>query len=271
MRISTNTIYETGTAGLVRQSSELFRTQQQMSTGKRVLAPSDDPVASATALEIDQTKAMNDQHAVNRRDATSALGFAESQISTAGDLIASIRERLIQAGNGALSDSDLKSIATDIRGSFAGLMGVANSRDAFGDFLFSGYRSDTQPFAGSIEAGVTYAGDDGQRESQVGSARRIAVSDSGSTVFMRMRTGNGDFTMSPGAGNTGSAVSDLGSVTSGVDWNAATNGGSFNIVFDVTNNVTTYDIIDNTSGNSMLKFPLGSVMAVSTSDLPSPL
>ncbi|MBL8476250.1 MAG: flagellar hook-associated protein FlgL [Methyloversatilis sp.] len=252
MRISTNTIYETGTAGLVRQSSELFRTQQQMSTGKRVLAPSDDPVASATALEIDQTKAMNDQHAVNRRDATSALGFAESQISTAGDLIASIRERLIQAGNGALSDSDLKSIATDIRGSFAGLMGVANSRDAFGDFLFSGYRSDTQPFAGSIEAGVTYAGDDGQRESQVGSARRIAVSDSGSTVFMRMRTGNGDFTMSPGAGNTGSAVSDLGSVTSGVDWNAATNGGSFNIVFDVTNNVTTYDIIDNTSGNSML-------------------
>jgi flagellar hook-associated protein 3 FlgL len=67
-----------------------------------------------------------------------------------------------------------------------------------------------------------------------------------------MRTGNGDFTMNPGAGNTGSAVSDLGSVTSGVDWNAMTNGGSFNIVFDVTNNVTTYDIIDNTSGNSML-------------------
>ncbi len=252
MRISTNTIYDAGTSGLIRQSSDLFRTQQQLSTGKTVLAPSDDPVASATALEIDQIKAINDQQAVNRRDASSAIGFAESQISTAGDLLASIRERIIQAGNGAMSDSDLKSIATDMRDSFSGLMGVANSRDAFGDYLFSGYRSNTQPFAGSIEAGVTYAGDDGQREAQVGSSRRLPISDPGSDVFMRMRTGNGQFTMAPNAANTGSAVSDLGSVTDGVAWNATSNGGSYNIVFNVTNNVTTYDIVDNASGNSLL-------------------
>ncbi|MFY0057021.1 flagellar hook-associated protein 3, partial [Acinetobacter baumannii] len=80
MRVSTNTIYETGTSGLVRQSGDLFRVQQQLSTGRRVLAPSDDPVASARALEIEQSKSMNDQFAVNRRDASSALGFAESQI-----------------------------------------------------------------------------------------------------------------------------------------------------------------------------------------------
>ena len=96
MRVSTNTIYETGTSGLVRQSGDLFRLQQQLSTGRRVLAPSDDPVASARALEVEQSKSMNDQFAVNRRDASSALGFAESQIATAGDILASIRERLIQ-------------------------------------------------------------------------------------------------------------------------------------------------------------------------------
>ncbi|MCP2835037.1 flagellin N-terminal helical domain-containing protein, partial [Salmonella enterica] len=83
----------------------------------------DDPVASARALEIEQSKSMNDQFAVNRRDASSALGFAESQIATAGDILATIRERLIQSRSAALADSDRKAIATDIRAMFSEMMG----------------------------------------------------------------------------------------------------------------------------------------------------
>lgn len=252
MRISTNTIYDTGTSGLLRQSGDLFRTQQQLSTGRRVLAPSDDPVAAARALEIDQSKAMNDQFAVNRRDATSALGFAESQIATAGDLLSTIRERLIQAGSVALGDADRKAIATDIRAMFSEMMGIANSRDAFGDYLFSGYKSTTQPFSGSVEAGVTYAGDDGQREAQVGSNRLLAISDSGSGVFMRVPNGNGRFALTADSSNRGTAVLDAGSVTDMAKWNDPANPGDFDIVFDVSGGVTTYDIIDNASGNSLL-------------------
>ncbi|MFX6652830.1 hypothetical protein ABTG83_20115, partial [Acinetobacter baumannii] len=85
----------------------------------------------------------------------SALGFAESQIATAGDILATIRERLIQSRSAALADSDRKAIATDIRAMFSEMMGIANSRDAFGDYLFSGYKSTTQPFSGSVEAGVS--------------------------------------------------------------------------------------------------------------------
>lgn len=252
MRISTNTIYSSGASGLMRQSNDLFTLQQQLFTGRRVLAPSDDPVASARALEIDQSKAMNDQFAVNRRDATSALGFAESQVATAGDLLATIRERLVQGRSATLTDVDRRAIATDVRAMFSELMGVANSRDAFGDYLFSGYKSTTQPFSGSVEAGVSYAGDDGQREAQVGSNRRLAISDSGASVFMRVPSGNGDFAITPDPSNMGTAVLDSGSVTDMAAWLDPSNPGDFDIVFAVAGGVTTYDIIDNVSGNSLL-------------------
>ncbi len=252
MRISTNTLYDTGTSGLLRQSSDLFRLQQQLSSGRRVLAPSDDPVASARALEIDQSKSMNDQFALNRRDATSALGFAESQLATAGDLLGTIRERLVQARSAALSDSDRKAIAIDIRAMFSEMMGIANSRDAFGDYLFSGYKSTTQPFSGSVEAGVSYAGDDGQREAQVASNRRLAISDSGNSVFMRAPAGNGNFSLTPDPANRGTAVLDSGSVSDMSKWSDPNNPGDFDVVFAVSGGVTTYDIIDNSSGNSLL-------------------
>lgn len=252
MRISTNTIYDSGTAGLIRQSSDLFRTQQQLSTGRRVLAPSDDPVAASRALEIDQSKAINDQFAVNRRDAASSLGFAESQISTAEDILSTVRARVVQAGSAALGDEDRKAIATDLRAMFSELMGIANSRDASGDYLFAGYKSTTQPFSGSVEAGVSYAGDDGQREAQVGSNRRLAIGDSGNSVFMRVPNGNGRFELTPGSNNRGTAVLDAGSVSDMATWSDPANPGDFNIVFDVSGGVTTYDIIDNASGNSLL-------------------
>ncbi|MBU0601783.1 MAG: flagellar hook-associated protein FlgL [Gammaproteobacteria bacterium] len=252
MRISTNTIYDMGTAGLIRQSSDLYRTQQQLSTGRRVLAPSDDPVAASRALEIDQSKAINDQFAVNRRDAASSLGFAESQIYIAEDILSTVRARVVQAGSAALGDEDRKAIATDLRAMFSELMGIANSRDASGDYLFAGYKSTTQPFSGSVEAGVSYAGDDGQREAQVGSNRRLAVSDSGNDVFMRVPSGNGRFALTPDSNNRGTAVLDAGSVTDMATWNDPANPGDFNIVFDVSGGVTTYDIIDNVSGNSLL-------------------
>jgi flagellar hook-associated protein 3 FlgL len=253
MRLSTNTIYSSGTNGLLRQSADLFRTQQQLSTGRRVLSPADDPVASARALEIEQSKALNDQYAVNRRDANSALGFAESQLSTATDILAAIRQRAVQGGSTAvLTDTDRKAIATDLRAMHAELMGLANSQDAFGDYLFAGYQSTSPPFAGSVEAGVSYLGDDGQRHAQVGSNRQIAIGDPGSDIFMRIPDGNGRFSLTPALSNSGTAVADSGAVYDVSAWNSASNPGDFDIVFSNTGGSTTYDIIDNTTGHSLL-------------------
>ena len=104
-----------------------------------------------------------------------------------------------------------------------------------------------------VSAGnVTYNGDAGQRLAQIGPNRTIAANDSGDSVFRTIRTGNGTFTASAHAGNTGGGVIDAGVVSDPSKWNVAGNARNFSIKFDVTGGVTTYDIIDNVNNVSLL-------------------
>lgn len=77
MRISTNTLFETGSARVGELQVSLSRTQEQMAASRRILVPSDDPVAAAQALELTQAQSVNSQFAINRQSAKSALSLEE--------------------------------------------------------------------------------------------------------------------------------------------------------------------------------------------------
>lgn len=256
MRVSTGMIFNAGVASIQKQTASLLHTQQQVSTGRRILTPADDPVAAARALEVEQAKNTNALYLTNQKAAGEILGLEEGRLIAVGDLIRNVRTLAVQGGGGALTDTDRRSIATELRQRFDELLGLANATDGSGQHLFSGYMGDTMPFSGSVATGVAYAGDEGRRLLQVSASRQIAVSDSGSDVFMRIRNGNGSFTTSVAAGNGGSGIIDAGTVTDPVLWNAAGNSKDFTLRFAVDGSVTppatTYDIVDNASGNSLL-------------------
>jgi len=160
-----------------------------------------------------------------------------------GDLLQNIRTLIVQAGGGALADTDRRSIADELRVRFDELLGLSNSRDGAGGYLFSGYSETVQPFS-ATPGGAVYNGDEGQRLLQVGATRALAVTEPGSAIFERIRNGNGTFATSQAAGNTGSGVITVGSV---VDPTALT-GDRYQILFHVVGGVTTYDVIDTTVG-----------------------
>ena len=54
MRVSNGMIFDAGVASINRQTSSLLHLQQQVASGRRILTPSDDPVAAARALEVTQ-------------------------------------------------------------------------------------------------------------------------------------------------------------------------------------------------------------------------
>ena len=116
----------------------------------------------------------------------------------------------MQAGDGiVVSGEDLRNLATDMRAQFDALLALANSQDGNGDFLFSGYKAQTQPFTGTI-AGVTYAGDQGTRAIQVSEWRDLPVSVPGSELFEDTRTLDASSLYSAnGQNNTGSASISL--------------------------------------------------------------
>ncbi|MFN3985974.1 MAG: flagellar hook-associated protein FlgL [Rhodocyclaceae bacterium] len=186
MRISTNMIYEKGVFALQRQTADLLYTQQQVSTGRRILTPSDDPIASARVLELGQSKAVNTQFGKNIAYADDNLRLLEGKLVGVGDVLQYSRERAVQAGNGVMTGEDLRYIATDLKSQFDALLALANSQDGQGDYIFSGYKANTQPFTGGLN-GVTYNGDQGGRTIQVSASRFMPVSLPGVDIFDRSR------------------------------------------------------------------------------------
>lgn len=246
MRIGTNTVYEQGIATLQRQQEALLKTQQQISTGRRILTPADDPVAAARALDVSQAVSANAQYAVNRNSAKSSLGFEESTLQSLTSLIHDVRTATVSAGNPVLSNSDRAAIAAELRGRLDQLTGLANSTDGAGQYLFSGYQGNVKPFA-LTATGAQYAGDQGQRLVQASAARQIGISDSGSDIFERIKTGNGVFVLAAGVTNAGTGVSSPGSVTNP----AALTGHNYQINFTVSGGATTYDVVDATTSATL--------------------
>jgi flagellar hook-associated protein 3 FlgL len=182
MRISTLTLFETGAARIGDVQSGLSKTQQQISTGRRILTPSDDPVGAARALEVTQSQSLNTQYSVNRQNAKGVLSAVEGTLSSVTSLYQNVKDAIISAGNGVLSDSERGFQATELRGRFNELMGLANVQDGLGNYLFSGFQTDTPAFVQSA-TGATYQGDQGQALVQVDTSRQMAVSHTGQVVF----------------------------------------------------------------------------------------
>lgn len=243
MRVSTNTIYDLGVNAIQQQQAKMLHTQQQVSSGRRILTPADDPVAAARAVEVSQSASVNARYATNRGAAKDSLSLAEGVLQGVTGVIQDVRELALKAGNPVLTNSDRMSLAVELRGRFQELLGLANSADGTGQYLFSGYQGATQPFA-QTPTGVQYAGDDGRRLVQVGASRQMAVSESGSVIFERIRTGNGTFSTAAGSANSGSGIVSPGTVTDP----ASLTGHSYQIAFRVAGGTTTYDVLDTTLG-----------------------
>jgi len=217
MRISTNTMYDSNIAVMTQQQQRMLQLQQQVSTGRKFITPADDPVAAAQALSLSQSSAVNTQYSANRGAARHTMSLTESILQSATSVLQDVRETAIAAGNGALGVNDRQMIANALTGKLQALMGLANSTDGIGNFLFAGFQSKTQPFI-DTPAGVAYAGDDGQRLIQVNASRQIPSSESGADIFMRVKNGNGTFAVQAGNVNTGlpnggTGVATVGNVT----------------------------------------------------------
>ncbi len=244
MRISTNMIFELGSTKISELQAGLAKTQQQLSTQRRVLTPADDPVASANILGITQSISINEQFASNRQNAKNLLSQQESVLQSVTNLYQDVKTMVVTAGNGAMDDSQRKYLASELRGRIDELLGLANSRDGAGNFMFGGFQIASQPFS-STPSGAQYSGDQGERMLQIGPSRHIALNNSGNEVFESNRTGNGNFLASAAATNTGSGVVSTGSVVDAVKLK----GHNYSVEFQVAAGVTTYAVRDVTSNS----------------------
>lgn len=256
MRISSSTIFDTSVFNLNNRSEVLSKLSNQLSTGRRVLTPSDDPVASSRALDLNQATSQNDQYLSNISAGGNSLSLTESSLQAVISAIQDIQQLAVQSGNPALTSAEKKILNADLQGKYQNLLGIANATDGNGQYLFSGFKGDTKPFSELSFGNVRYDGDQGKRNVQISASRQISISDSGADVFIKIKDGNSVFSTQMGGNaggpNLGTGVISPGVVTDPIKWANTNNTNRFRLEFRVvpnptepTKNITNYDVIDN--------------------------
>lgn len=230
MRISTGQINQQGIDSILDSQTKFAKTQLQLSTGKRLVSPADDPSGASQILVLDQTLQKTEQFQRNADAAKTRLNLEETTMVGVQNVLDRVRELAIQGKNASQSNESRASIALEIYQRLDELVDLANTRDSSNRFLFAGYQEQTQPFSVDANGDVVYNGDDGYRAIQISDNRQIPTSDSGTDVFLQIAGGNGTFSVYDNTANRGTGVIDPGSV---VDLSAY-DGDTYDIVFPAT-------------------------------------
>ena len=191
MRVSTSQMQMTGTNAMLDRFTELSNTQKQLATGLRILKPSDDPVGITQIMPLKDIISINQQYNKNADAATARLQMEDSTLGSVTSILIRIHELAVQANNDTLGSSDRAAIAEEVDQNLATLMGLANTRDGNGEYIFAGDNVTTQPFTESPPGTFNYTGDNGQRNLQIGATRQVAVGDPGDDVFVNLAFSGG--------------------------------------------------------------------------------
>lgn len=219
MRVNPNSMPDL-LAALNQTKLETQQAMIEISTGRSVNQPSDNPTAAALLVE-------NNDQATFTAGYLQSLNAIQGQLSTADSTLSSVVTAMqraislgVEGGNGTLSDGDRAAIATELQGIQNQLVSLGNASYQ-GRFIFAGTNSGTPPFVvdNTVPSGVSYVGNAGVNQVSIGSGYKLAVnlpgsqllSASGNDVFLAINnliqalqtnTGIGDAVTAVGAASS---------------------------------------------------------------------
>jgi flagellar hook-associated protein 3 FlgL len=186
MKVSTSLFFERASAQLGNVQGSLAKTQEQLSTGKQITKPSDEPDKASTVTRLESEMARQKSYQETLTTVQTRLTSQETSLRNVSDVLIRIKELTVQAANDTVSSADRKAIGLEIIGLRDQLLSQANAQDTNGNFLFAGSRSTQSPYALDANGHITYQGDQSRMKVQVGDNRRMNANTPGSDVFLRV-------------------------------------------------------------------------------------
>lgn len=183
MRVSTSMMQRLSVESMLERQSQLSQTQLQLASGKRILTPSQDPSGTTRILSLNQQLSQNSQYQQNIDRLTSRLEAEESVLGSTGDALMRVRELAVSGLNDTYGQEERSHVATEMWLLLDEIFELANSKDGSGEYLFSGYQSQTEPFVDGGAGNYSYQGDQHQRNLKISATREIQSSDTGSEIF----------------------------------------------------------------------------------------
>ncbi|MDO6524951.1 flagellar hook-associated protein FlgL [Motilimonas sp. 1_MG-2023] len=187
MRISTNQIFHASTANMASSTSNIVKTQHQLTSGERYQLASEDPTGFAKTNRLSEVIEANKQYIKNSTLVTGGLSVEESTLDKIQIAIDRARTLTITVNNGTLSSQERASIATEVEGLQSEIYDLMNARNASGDFIFSGSQSNMQAFAKNPATGrYVFQGDGVTNQIQISPSVFVQQGDSGLDIFEKV-------------------------------------------------------------------------------------
>ncbi|MDF2073560.1 flagellar hook-associated protein FlgL [Pseudomonas mendocina] len=184
MRITNSQITSMMHNSMNASSAELSKLMQQMATNKRLLLPSDDPIASVRVLRVQREESSLEQFRKNIANVSGSLSTQEANLKSTSDAMLNVRDLLLWAANGSNTSEDLSAMAGELSIIEDTIFSFANVRDEEGRYLFSGTLSDTPALAFDT-ATQTYSvtGNDKHRQAAVANGVLVDENVTAASIF----------------------------------------------------------------------------------------
>ena len=188
MRVNPNLVPDI-LAGLQQSQTTLNQAREQVSTGKSVNVPSDNPAAASEMVQNTIETANVDQYTQNVTGVLSQVQAADSALSS---VVSSLNQAIslgTEGANGTESAANQQAIASQVQGILSSVVTQANTSYE-GSYLFGGTASSQQPYTAdsSSPTGYTYNGNTGQNSVAVGDSTNVQVNLPGSQIFSNSTT-----------------------------------------------------------------------------------
>lgn len=216
MRITHGMIADTSLRNLSANLSRMERYSNQLTSGKRLTKPSDDPVGVAAALSHRATLEQLDQHLKNIDEAVGWLDTTDAALDSVGRSLQRGYELAVTAANDTLGTDDRAAIKNEIDGLLSHALQLANAR--YGDqYIFSGTKTTTPAYSAATPP--TYAGDLNLIQREIAPGADITVNVTGPAPFDPIFAALNDLGSALGTNDIAgikSAITDLQSAQAGL-------------------------------------------------------
>ncbi|MGJ3648446.1 flagellar hook-associated protein FlgL [Sphingomonas sp. GlSt437] len=190
MQISTNRYYDRSNSQFQALQAQVDKLQEQISSGKKVAAPSDDAVGYQRLTSLNQAGVDDTAWGSNITLAHTIIQQADSTLGSITDRLQQVQELTVQASNGTLSASDRATLAGNVRAALQDLVGLANTTDVRGQPLF-GSATGTTAVTQDSSGNVSFVGSGSPSGIPIGNNVSIQPSDTATRIFGNVPTQSG--------------------------------------------------------------------------------
>jgi flagellar hook-associated protein 3 FlgL len=159
--------------------------QQQISTGKRINQPSDDPYGMYQSLTLSSLKNTLGQYSSNLTYAKQFLSESDNALSSVGNMASQAYQLAVQAANSTTSQDARTGMVNQVTQMQQQLVSLANSQGANGEYIFAGQKTQSAPFTVVANA-LTYSGDTNNINVESGPGQTMAVNTQAGTMLTTM-------------------------------------------------------------------------------------